>query len=138
MRQLSLALGLMAGLLIASPAVADRGQAFTYDSGDVGAGAIDSGVKTLPGVEAVTCYVVNDGAGARNFTVTMYAENGTTVVGTPTAVSVTAGAKVAVVIAPDATASGGSSAISARPTRRMRFQFAAGGVSASRVFCIGG
>jgi hypothetical protein len=125
MRQLSLALGLMAGLLIASPAVADRGQAFTYDSGDVGAGAIDSGVKTLPGVEAVTCYV-------------MYAENGTTVVGTPTAVSVTAGAKVAVVIAPDATASGGSSAISARPTRRMRFQFAAGGVSASRVFCIGG
>lgn len=140
MRKLALALGLVAGLLLCPTPSRAAGIVFAYDSGSVAAGAaIDSTVIKTNAPDVITCYVTNaDGAATRAFTVTMYADDGTTLVGTPTAVTAAISSKAPVTISPSATANGGASAISAKPTRRMRFQLAAAGSAAGRILCIGG
>lgn len=140
MRKLMFALGLVAGLLVSAPALAgDTGITFAYDSGSVAAGAaIDSGVVRTNAPDVISCFVTNaDGAASRSFTVTFYADDGVTVLFSPTAVTVGTTAKVAVTIAGSATASS-ATAISAKPTRKMKFQLAAAGASAGRIYCIGG
>jgi hypothetical protein len=132
------ALAVVAGLLVSSPARAG-GVSWYYDSGSVAAGAaIDSGVVVTGSPSAITCFVTNADAGAtRGFTVSFIADDGTTVLFAPTAVTVGTSSKVAVTIAPEATASS-ATAVSAKPTRRMKFQLAAAGASAGRITCIGG
>jgi hypothetical protein len=138
MRKLSCILvAACAALLLAGPARAD-GIRWSWDSLSVAAGAaISSGVQGLGSVERITCTVDNAGAVARNFTVTFFADNGTTVMFVSTAISVLAATKVAVSIAHGATAGAGVSAIPAAPSRKAQIDFAAGGAAAGRVICWG-
>jgi hypothetical protein len=140
MRRIALLLGLLAALAAPSIPSANAGIIWSYDSGTVAAGAaIDSTVLRTDAPDVITCFVTNaDGAATRAFTVTFYAGDATTAVGTPTAITVAISSKTYVNISPTGTANGGGSAISAKPTKYMRFQLAAAGASAGRIYCIGG